>query len=174
MVSELAIPVNVQARPWVRRIKRWVRYQYLRILRQKASPHNIALGVALGIFVGFLPIIPFQTVVVLTLAFIFRGNKVAAAICTTISNPFNLIPFYYMLYLVGRVFVPLDVPAFDPHHLEMKELIATGWDFFAIMCVGGVVLGVPSFFLTYFATRKGVRVYRERKALRLLHRRKNR
>ena len=128
-------------RSLVKRLKRWTRYQYLRILRQKSSPHNIALGVALGIFVGFLPIIPFQTVVVLTLAFIFRGNKVAAAICTVISNPFNVIPFYTMLYLVGRVFLPLEVPAFDPKHLEMRELIATGWDFFAIMCVGGVVLG---------------------------------
>lgn len=161
-------------RSLARRLRRWARYQYLRILRQKASPHNIALGVAWGIFVGFLPIIPFQTVVVLTLAFVFGGNKVAAAICTVISNPFNVIPFYYMLYLVGRVFLPLEVPDFDPGRLEMKELIATGWDFFAIMCVGGVVLGVPSFFLSYFATRKGIMAYRERKALRLLHRRKTR
>lgn len=166
--------VRGSGRSLVKRLRRWVRYQYLHILRQKASPHNIALGVAWGIFVGFLPIIPFQTVVVLTLAFIFGGNKVAAAVCTTISNPFNIIPFYYMLYLVGRIFLPLEVPAFDPKHLEMSELIATGWDFFAIMCVGGVVLGVPSFFLSYFATRKGIMVYRERKALRLLHRRKNR
>ena len=173
-MSEAVVSIRGTGRSWAKRIRRWVRYQYLRILRQKASPHNIALGVAWGIFVGFLPIIPFQTVVVLTLAFIFGGNKVAAAICTTISNPFNIIPFYYMLYLVGRVFLPLEVPAFDPHHLEMKELISTGWDFFAIMCVGGVVLGVPSFFLSYFATRKGIMAYRQRKALRLLHRRNNR
>ncbi len=91
-----------------------------------------------------------------------------------ISNPFNVIPFYTMLYLVGRVFLPLEVPAFDPKHLEMRELIATGWDFFAIMCVGGVVLGIPSFFASYFLTRKGIIAYRHRKALRLLHRRKTR
>jgi uncharacterized protein (TIGR03546 family) len=167
------LSVRGSGRSLARRLRRWVRYQYLRILRQKASPHNIALGVALGIFVGFLPIIPFQTVVVLTLAFIFRGNKVAAAICTVISNPLNVIPFYTMLYFVGRVFLPLEVPAFDPNHLTMHEFIGTGWDFFAIMCVGGVVLGIPSFFLSYFATRKGIMAYRERKAMRLLHRRKN-
>lgn len=172
-MTEAVLSERGVGRSWNRRIRRWVRYQYLRILRQKASPHNIALGVAWGIFVGFLPIIPFQTVVVLTLAFLFGGNKVAAAICTVISNPFNLIPFYYMLYLVGRLFLPLDVAQFDPHHLEMSELIATGWDFFAIMFVGGLVLGIPSFFISYFATRKGIRVYRERKALRLLHRRKS-
>lgn len=156
--------------PWFR-LKRWVRFQYLRILRQRASPHKLAMGVALGIFVGFLPIIPFQTVVVLTLAFIFRGNKVAAAICTTISNPFNLIPFYYMLYLVGRVFLPLPVPEFDPKRLAMEELIATGWDFFAIMCVGGVILGIPAAVATYALTRKGIIAYRERKSLRLARRR---
>lgn len=166
--------VRGAGRSLARRLRRWARYQYLRVLRQKASPHNIALGVALGVFVGFLPIIPFQTVAVLALAFLFRGNKVAAAISTVISNPFNVIPFYTLLYMVGRVFLPLEVPDFDPGRLEMRELIATGWDFFAIMCVGGVVLGVPAFFLSYFATRKGIMAYRERKALRLLRRRNNR
>jgi len=173
-VAEAEVTERGAGRSLVGRLKRWTRYQYLRILRQKSSPHNIALGVALGIFVGFLPIIPFQTVVVLTLAFIFRGNKVAAAICTVISNPLNVIPFYTMLYFVGRVFLPLDVPAFDPQHLSMQELIATGWDFFAIMCVGGVVMGIPAFLASYFLTRKGIVAYRQRKALRLLHRRKSR
>ena len=81
-----------------------------------------------------------------------------------------------LLYSIGKdssVMLHLAMKAFWPAKPPFPLMhIATGWDFFGIMCVGGVVLGVPAFFLSYFATRKGVKVYRERKTLRLLHRRK--
>ncbi|HCO12075.1 MAG TPA: DUF2062 domain-containing protein, partial [Desulfonauticus sp.] len=62
------------------RLKRYVRYWYLRILRIRAHPHKVALGLALGVFVGFLPIVPFQIVTAVSLAFLVKGNKLAAAL----------------------------------------------------------------------------------------------
>jgi len=126
---------------------------------------------ALGIFVGFLPIVPFQTVVVITLALIFRANKITAGTFTFISNPLNLIPFYYMLFAVGQFVLPFDGIAFNPDHLTMKEMIAAGWDFFMVMTAGGVILGIPSAVVTYFVGRWGVLTYRKRRALRLLRNR---
>ncbi|NJB66890.1 hypothetical protein GGQ74_000530 [Desulfobaculum xiamenense] len=155
---------------WVR-LKRWTRYHYLRIMRLAATPHSIAMGLALGIFVGFLPIIPFQTIVVLALAFVFRGNKIAAALGTWISNPVDLPFFYYGLYLVGSLVLPFAGPGFDPHHLEMKQLIEAGWELFAMMLTGGLILGIPASVITYFATSKAVSVYRKRRMLRMLKKR---
>jgi uncharacterized protein (TIGR03546 family) len=152
------------------RFKRTIRFNYLRIIRLKASAHSIALGMALGIFVGFLPIIPFQTVVVLTLAFLFRANKITAGTFTFISNPFNMPIFYYMLFVVGNFLLSFQGVNFDPNHLAMKELIAQGWEIFLIMCVGGVILGIPSSLLTYFLGRRMILAYRKRRALRLLKR----
>lgn len=153
------------------RVKRLARYQYLRLMRLRASPHNIALGLALGIFVGFLPIVPFQSVVVIALAFVLRGSKVAGFLGTWISNPIDLPFFYYGLFLVGRTLLPFEGVHFDPHHLSMAEMLKAGWKLFAVMCVGGVFLGIPSAVVTYFVTRRTVKAYRRRKSRRLLARR---
>ena len=153
---------------WWYRIKRFFRYHYLRLMRLRKSSHEIALGLALGIFVGFLPIVPFQSITVLILAFIFRGSKIAAFSGTWISNPLNWVFFYYGLYLVGSLILPFPEVKFDPEHLEMGELIAAGWKVFATMVAGGLILGIPSSIITYFLTRKAVVEYRKRKVLRRL------
>ena len=153
---------------WWYRIKRFFRYHYLRLMRLRKSSHEIALGLALGIFVGFLPIVPFQSITVLILAFIFRGSKIAAFAGTWISNPLNWVFFYYGLYLVGSLILPFPEVKFDPEHLEMGELIAAGWKVFATMVAGGLILGIPSSIITYFLTRKAVVEYRKRKVLRRL------
>ncbi|MDD4951797.1 MAG: DUF2062 domain-containing protein [Desulfovibrionaceae bacterium] len=172
------------------RIKRTVRYWYLRVLRTRASAHSIALGCGLGVFVGFLPIIPFQSVTVLALAFVFRASKLPAWLGTFISNPFNMIPFYLMLFVVGRFFLGLMGLEFDqqmfslayvkshlfsnPDGLSMKDMIQYGWRFFLVMMFGGVVAGIPSAAAAYLASLYVVRRYRRRRALRLLRRRSSR
>ena len=157
-------------RVWIR-FKRFLRYTYLRIIRLRTSAHSIAMGLAVGIFIGFLPIIPFQTIAALALALPLRGNKIAAAAGTWISNWANLVPFYAMLYYVGRFLLPLSGVSFDPEHLSMRELLDQGWQIFTVMTVGGVVLGIPGAIITYVLTLRGVLAYRRRRAMRLLERR---
>lgn len=152
---------------WWGRLQRFVRFQYLRLMRQSASAHSLAMGLAVGVFVGFLPIIPFQTVVSLALAFVLRGNPVGAAIGTFVSNPLNVIPFYAMLYWVGGLLWHTTV-AFDPSHLDMTHMLELGLDFFLVMCLGGVVLGIPAAFVTYMLTFRGVNAYRQRRTIKLL------
>jgi uncharacterized protein (DUF2062 family) len=145
---------------------RSARYWYLRLVRIQATPHNIALGLAVGVFAGLLPILPFQIAVAVTLAFIVRGSKIAAALGTWITNPLNWVPFYMMCYYIGKAVAPFEIPAFDPTHLEMTQMIDLGWKFFAVMIVGGLVVAVPGSIVTYIATYKGMVVYRRRKAER--------
>ncbi len=156
---------------WRGSLARFVRFNYLRVIRLKTSAHSIALGAALGIFIGFMPIIPFQSITVLTLAVIFRGNKIAAFTFTFISNVANLIPFYTMLYIVGSWFLPFFEVHFDPHHLELMQMVEQGWRLVVVMTVGGVVLGIPSSIITYFFMRRLVLTYRKRKAIRMLQKR---
>jgi hypothetical protein len=159
---------------WWNRLRRTVRFNYLRILRQKASAHSIALGVALGIFVGFLPIIPFQSVVVIALAFLFRANKLAAFCCTWISNVFNIIPFYTMLYMVGRWILPFVHVSFDPHHLTLMEMVRQSWRLVAVMTVGGMAMGIPAGTAMYFVTLHLVLGWRRRRAIHLLRKKTGR
>jgi uncharacterized protein (DUF2062 family) len=144
-------------------LKRLARYWYLRLIRIQATPHNIALGLAVGVFAGLLPIVPFQIAVAVTLALIVRGNKIAAALGTWIINPFNFVPFYIMCYCIGKTVVPFAIQPFDFARLEVSNIFALGWDLFAAMMVGGLVVAVPGMIITYIVAYKGITLYRKRK-----------
>ena len=168
------------------RIKRRVRFSYLRIVRLRTSAHSIALGAALGVFVGCLPIIPFQSVLVILLAILFRANKVAAFLCTFFTNVFTMIPFYALFFLVGGLFLKMFgydpgskgrgfwelleyfKTVFNPETLSMSVLLGQGWYFFVIMLLGGFLLGVPCAVISYFLSRQAVLAYRRRKAVKHL------
>jgi hypothetical protein len=156
---------------WRDRVKRTAKYWYYRVVRLRATPHNIALGVALGIFIGFMPIIPFQSVVVITLAFIFRASKLAAWVSTFISNPLDMIPLYYFLFVVGNTVLPFEGVRFNPSDLSMEGLLHTGVDVFLVMVTGGLLMGVPASIAAYFVAKWVVVRYRARRALRLLRKR---
>lgn len=152
-------------------LMRLAKLNYLKILRIKTSAHSIALGMAFGVFIGFMPVIPFQTVTVLALAFLFRANKITAVLATWISNPINMVPFYYVLYRVGDFVLPFQVVDYDPGNMDIRIMLDLGWRFLAVMFVGGAVMGTPSSVVTYLVTRKLVLSYRKRRALRLLRKR---
>ena len=145
------------------RLKRICRYMYLRLVRQEMPAHNVALGFGVGMFVGFLPIIPFQIIVAVTLAFSLRGSKIAAALGTWVSNPVNMIPFYLMLYYTGKMIIPWEVPPFNPKLLELTIMLKQGWNWFLVMFIGGVVLGIPAAVISYFLSSHAIIDYRRRK-----------
>ena len=149
-------------------VGRWIRYWYLRVVRIKASPHTVARGMAVGVFVGCLPVIPFQTIIALALAVVFRCNKLAAALGTWVSNPLNVPFFYYGLYLVGRFFVPECNLHLDLEHLALREMLRQGSELVGLMTVGGVVVGIPASIITYFLTLRLVLLYHARRAARRL------
>lgn len=156
---------------WWAGSKRWVRYWYLRLMRQNSSPKNLAAALALGMFIGALPIMPFQSVAVIALAFALRVNKLAAWLATCYSNAATMVPFYYFLFLVGKKVTPFDNVVFDPNHLEMEQLIESGWEVFVVMFSGGLAFGIPATILTYFLSLFVIRRYRQRRAIRLLRKR---
>lgn len=81
---------------------RGARYLYLRVLRSEGSTGAIARGLAAGAFAGMFPFFGAQTILGVGLAFAVRGNKLAAAAGTWISNPFTYAPIYWFNYQLGR------------------------------------------------------------------------
>ena len=88
----------------VKRGRRWrgARYLYLRVLRTEGSTGAIARGLAAGVFAGMFPFFGAQTLMGVGLAFVLRGNKLAAAAGTWISNPLTYAPIYWFNYQIGR------------------------------------------------------------------------
>ena len=156
--------VKPKAAPIWKKPRRLLRYGFLRLARLHDPPRTVALGLAIGVFVGILPIVPFHTVTALALAFIFRGSKVAAALGTWVSNPLDLLPHYLLLYYVGRKVLPLEAPPLNPERLGLTEVLSDGWDLLAVLLTGGLILAVPASLLTYLLTYQAIKKYRTVKA----------
>ncbi|MCA8999601.1 MAG: DUF2062 domain-containing protein [Planctomycetaceae bacterium] len=85
--------------------RQWVRA----ILMLDDTPHSIALGTAIGIFVAFTPTVGVQMVLVMLIAFLtsrlFHFNRVAGLIAVYLSNPFTMVPIYWFNYRLGTMFL---------------------------------------------------------------------
>ena len=83
------------------------------ILMLDDTAHSVALGTAVGMFVGMTPTVGVQMLIVLAVAYVaqplFRFNKVAAVLTVYVTNPLTAIPVYWFNYQVGTFFVPSDV-----------------------------------------------------------------
>jgi uncharacterized protein (DUF2062 family) len=72
----------------------------IRFNKKGLSPTQIASAVALGNFIGFIPIIGTHTITAIGLAYIFRLNPLIVLTGTLISNP---ISFPFQLFISAEI-----------------------------------------------------------------------
>ena len=136
-----------------------------RVKNLEGDPHYVAMGLAIGVFVGMTPTIPFHTVLAVALAFIFRGSKAAAALGVWFSNPITAPIFYWGSYKLGMYLLGNPAP-FDIKYESILELLNLGMDVTIAMIAGGIILGVLPGIASYFITRKIITTIRLRRALK--------
>ena len=93
-----------------------------RIFVEDNSAHSIAMGLALGIFIGVLPTFGFQMIPALALSLRFKINKLAAAAGVWVTNPLTVIPIYSFNYWVGANLFP----QLSANIGEFKDLLTAG------------------------------------------------
>lgn len=143
---------------------RSLREAYDRFLKIRGEPHDIALGFSLGLFVGMTPFMGFQTIIVLTIAALFKANKIAAAAAVWISNPLTAPVLYGITYITGAKVFGLSKISPPPVHLEnisLLSLFQKAPHVLNMMIVGGVVLGIPLAIGGYLFAIKTVTKYRQ-------------
>ena len=142
------------------------------------SEHNIALGVATGIFIAVTPTIPFHTVFAVALAVILRGSKRAAIISVWFSNPLTIPIFYAGSYYAGTLLMGIEHSNIQLIYDLLKTLqsdinINAKMDaiiiffkaelpVFYAMLIGGAVLGIMPAIGSYFLTKSWVRKFRNK------------
>ena len=146
---------------------RQFRYIYLRLIRLRGQPHELALGMAFGIFIGMTPTIPFHTIIAVALALVFKASKITAALGTWICNPFTVYLVYKYSYKIGSLTLGFDhrtpilgqiVEAINRGELLtiITTILGGGGMVVAAFLLGGIILGmvvaVPSYgiFLYFF------------------------
>jgi uncharacterized protein (DUF2062 family) len=128
--------------------------EFCRQLKElRGKPHEISLGMAIGVFIAITPTIPFHTVLAVALAALLRGSKLAAALGVWVSNPLTIPFFYYGSYRLG-IFV-LGYPHLVlPADYSVISLMKLGKHVTVAMLHGGVLLGILPGLLAYFLTYK--------------------
>lgn len=83
----------------------WLRLKSVckRLARSSGSTHSIALGVAIGFFIGMAPIMGIQMVVAAAIAALCGASKLGAVLPVWITNPVSFIPVYGANYWLGHV-----------------------------------------------------------------------
>jgi hypothetical protein len=144
-------------------LRRKIRYCYLRLRRMQGDPRKIAWGMALGVFIGVTPTIPFHTISALALAHLFRISRVAAVMGVWFSNPITIPPLYYFSFVIGKgLLYPYQSLSF-PQSFDVRELLRLGWEVNLALQIGGLILALPFGVAAYFVTLWLVNRYRRQK-----------
>jgi hypothetical protein len=145
-----------------------------KLTKLQGGPRYIAMGVAIGVFIGITPTIPFHTILAIIMAFILRGSKPAAIISVWISNPATIPFFYYASYKTGHLFL-LETSEKPQLNLLLNALksstpLVEKWNIietffhhhFETACTilaGGVILAIIPAILSYFVTLRSLNTY---------------
>jgi uncharacterized protein (TIGR03546 family) len=149
--------------------RRAIRYYWLKFKRLQDSPQKLAWGMALGVFVGMTPTVPFHTVVVLFLAPLLRVSPVTALMGIFIMNPITMAPLYFAAYKIGKFILLQQTPLNFPETLTFYSIFNLLWRGGLALQLGGLIIALPPAVMAYFLTLWVVMRYR-RVRCRLFHR----
>ena len=167
-----------------RYLLRTQRFLAQKVLHTNDTPHTIALGASLAMFVTFLPLVGLHTVISVSLAALFRANKAICLPIVWITNPFTMLPIYGACLGLGHWLLPNNgendtavlakLEQADPASIWdpafWSGLLQTLTDLGGALWLGCTVVATVAAIVCYFLTRWGVSNYRERRRLRMLRR----
>lgn len=145
-------------------MKKRLKEVFLSLLHLNNTPHEIALGTAIGVFIAILPVYGLHTVLVVIAALLVRpANKIAILAGTNISLP-PTVPFItwagYEIgrFLLGNKFSPLTRTDFK--NLTWQKI----WSLYPPLFAGSVVLGAVCAIIFYFLVFFFVKRFKERRS----------
>lgn len=167
--------------------RRAIEYVKLRLQRLPDTPHNIAVGIACGVFVTFTPLFGFHFFLAAMLAWVLRGNILASLLATFVGNPITFpfiaaISYRTGLWLMGRGAernvwrkVTEDFgQMFSTLWINFKSIFVGGglpWDpvrfvfhdVFVPYLVGGIIPGLVFAALFYWLSKPMIEAYQKRR-----------
>ncbi|MBI5888745.1 MAG: DUF2062 domain-containing protein [Deltaproteobacteria bacterium] len=157
---------RIKRHPFNRRIKRRLRFVYLKIIRLSDPPERIARGVAIGVLMGILPTFGLGVFLSLGAAFAFRANKAAAVLGSMIMNPFTS-PFFWGISAAVGSFIMREDRAELLIRLRGADgesiLKNAGW-LTAVYMTGNVVVSAVFTVISYYLVKIWVSEHRRHKA----------
>jgi uncharacterized protein (DUF2062 family) len=117
------------------------------------DPEYVARGLAVGVFIGITPTMPFQTALALGLAALCRGSKPAAVLGIWSGNPLTTPLFYAGSYRLGLLLLGQPAAALSFQQQSFMEIVKSGADLCCAALAGGAILGILPALAVYYVTR---------------------
>jgi hypothetical protein len=149
-----------------------------KVMALEDSPDRIARGCAAGMFFAYPPMLG-QTLGGMALAWLLRGNVLAAIPWSWISNPLTTLPIWYGCYLLGTSILPgyevLTWERLKDIFTELDNLsirdalshgLSTAGDVLLPTVLGSTIVGILSALPTYWLVLRGVQAIQRHRAHR--------
>jgi uncharacterized protein len=154
---------NYQALRGSRLRRLWLK-TYIRFIKLRGEPREIALGFALGLFIATSPTMGVQMVLAIFVAALFKCSKLAAAIAVWITNPLTAPFIYGLTYVIGAKMLGLSTLrglVGEPTLSTLLNAIKKAPELLAAMTLGGIVLGIPLAIVGYYLSYAALLKYQE-------------
>ncbi|MFY8016761.1 MAG: DUF2062 domain-containing protein [Inhella sp.] len=149
----------LEPRPWL-----WV-----------AHRRKVAMGVAVGLAVGVIPL-PVQMLLGALGAVLFRCNVAAAVAATWLTNPFTLVPIWGLALWLGSLVVSTDGVSAAPEMLALDWTAPSTWwpafwtwiqgmgpAWLVGMPMAAVALGIAAYIVVFYAWTAVIKLERARR-----------
>lgn len=167
---------------WPRRsFSRSISYMGKRLLRISATPNEVALGLAIGVWAASSPLFGLHIFIAIIFAWLLRGNIAAAVLGTVFSNPLTFLPIVMGDYKLGHIFFSLfgrvdEIPLYEIRAMfdgiglsQLLSILFETWDsVMKPMLVGGLILGFILGGISYIIAYRATFRFQKRRQAKIL------
>jgi uncharacterized protein (DUF2062 family) len=129
-----------------------------RLLSLRASPHQIAIGFAIGVFVGIFPTFGFGALLILAISSLWKFNIPAAVIGTVMGNPL-FAPIWITLTCIITGISPSEIKI--PNE-SINQIIAHYGNIGLRFIIGNTGVSLVVAGISYFLVIRAVRWYKKK------------
>ena len=136
-------------------LKQRIREIWQKLKHLNATPDQIAAGFCIGIFASLLPLNPSPTITAIVVAWLLKRNVMAAVAGAVISILYlPLLPLIWLAeFRLGKLILPVQHPP-TLDQARLWDVLQKGWDIYAAMLVGSIIIAIPVTLLTYWAVKQ--------------------
>jgi uncharacterized protein (DUF2062 family) len=136
-------------------LKQRIRSVWQRLSRLEIRPDQIAFGFCIGIVASFLPLNPSPLALATVVAWLLKRSvisAVAGALTAILYSP--LLPLIWLAeYRLGKLILPVQQPLVLDR-ANLWDVLQKGWDVYAAMFVGSIIIATPITLLAYFVVKR--------------------
>jgi uncharacterized protein (DUF2062 family) len=162
--------------PTLAEVRRTMRYHKLNVVHRSRDPHPAATSFAIGVFLGFMPISVFATVLAVVLPRRFNLRTIPCVVGTFTSNwitaPFILAASAIMGQLLTKGHIAGFKAMLPPKNLGLHEsflfFLNQGWAFMMGITVVSLLAAIVSYAIVYWSVECAIKL-RQAKVIERIH-----